>query len=173
MFISNINHFFFIIQGFQMFVFIFIVIFPIFQPMCPSLDISCQTWEFTWNFKPRPSFNPQWLLALILLTITGYKCYVFLYCYSPAVRIKPAIVMVDGIRASDPCELNEGCDFEFHVGFWVWQETPEEGRMTRWPKHCEYNNKDEDNSRKTLNDKNHQALSQKFRQLILIIWWQY
>ena len=27
-------------------------------------------------------------------------------------------------------------------------------------------NKDEDNSQKTLNDKNHQALSQKFRQLI-------
>ncbi len=27
------------------------------------------------------------------------------------------------------------------------------------------NNKDEDNNRKTLNDKNHQAASQKFRQL--------
>ena len=30
---------------------------------------------------------------------------------------------------------------------------------------CGNNNKDEDNSPKTLNDKNHQALSQKFRQL--------
>ena len=31
-------------------------------------------------------------------------------------------------------------------------------------KHCG-NNKDEDNGPKTLNDKNHQASSQKFRQL--------
>ena len=31
---------------------------------------------------------------------------------------------------------------------------------------CEKKNKDEDNSPKTLTDKNHQALSQKFRQLI-------
>ena len=31
---------------------------------------------------------------------------------------------------------------------------------------CGNNNKDEDNSPKTLNDKNHQSSSQKFRQLI-------
>ena len=41
-------------------------------------------------------------------------------------------------------------------------KTPEEGRRTYWPKRCENNNKDEDNSPKTLNDKNHQASSQKF-----------
>ena len=34
------------------------------------------------------------------------------------------------------------------------------------PKPCGNNNKDEDNSPKTLNDKNQQASSQKFRQLI-------
>ena len=28
--------------------------------------------------------------VLILLAITGYKCSVFLYCYSPAVKIEPA-----------------------------------------------------------------------------------
>ena len=33
-------------------------------------------------------------------------------------------------------------------------------------KRCGNNNNDEDNSPKTLNDKNQQALSQKFRQLI-------
>ena len=44
-------------------------------------------------------------------------------------------------------------------------QTLEEGRRIYQPKHCENNNKDEDNSPKTLNDKNHQALSQKFRQL--------
>ena len=38
---------------------------------------------------------------------------------------------------------------------------------TYWLKHYGNNNKDEDNSPKTLNDKNHQTSSQKFRQLIL------
>ena len=46
------------------------------------------------------------------------------------------------------------------------RQTPEEGRRTYRPKHCGNNNKDEDNSPKNLNDKNQQASSQKFRQLI-------
>ena len=41
---------------------------------------------------------------------------------------------------------------KFFVDSWVWQETPGEGWRTYWPKHCEYNNKDEDNNQKTLND---------------------
>ena len=36
-------------------------------------------------------------------------------------------------------------------------------------KRCGNNNKDEDNSPKTLNDKNHQASSQKFRELKLTL----
>ena len=43
------------------------------------------------------------------------------------------------------------------------QGTPEEGRRIQWPKRCEKKNKDEDNSPKTLTDKNHQVSSQKFR----------
>ena len=43
------------------------------------------------------------------------------------------------------------------------RQTPEEGRKTYRPKRCGNNNKDEDNSPKTLNDKNHLASSQKFR----------
>ena len=46
------------------------------------------------------------------------------------------------------------------------RQTPEEGQRTYRPKRCGNNNKDEDNSPKTLNDKNQQASSQKFRQLI-------
>ena len=72
-------------------------------------------------------------------------------------------VMVNGIRASEPRELNKGCGLKFCVGSHVQQETPEEGQRTHQPKYCEYNNKDKDNIPKTLNDKNHQALSQKFR----------
>ena len=49
-----------------------------------------------------------------------------------------------------------------YEGSQVWQ-TPEEGQRTYLLKHCGNNNKDEDNSLKTFNDENHQALSQKFR----------
>ena len=44
----------------------------------------------------------------------------------------------------------------------VWQ-TPEEGRKTYRPKR--YGNNNKDNSPKALNDRNHQASSQKFRPL--------
>ena len=46
------------------------------------------------------------------------------------------------------------------------RQTPEEGQRIYRPKHCGNINKDEDNSLKTLNDKNQQASSQKFRQLM-------
>ena len=66
-----------------------------------------------------------------------------------------------------PYGLNKGHDLKFCVGSQVQQATLKEGWRTHWLKRCEYNNKDEDNSLKTLNDKNHQASSQKFRQLIV------
>ena len=72
--------------------------------------------------------------------------------------------MANGIRTSDPCGFNKGCSSKFREGSRV-QQTPEEGWRTYRLRRCENNNKDEDNSPKTFNDKNHQALSQKFRQL--------
>ena len=74
--------------------------------------------------------------------------------------------MVNRIRASDPRGLNKGRGSKFPVGFRIRQETPEEGRRTYRQKNCEYNNKDKYNSPKTLNDKNYEASSQKFGQLI-------
>ena len=50
--------------------------------------------------------------------------------------------------------LNKGHGSKIHVGSWVQQEIPEEGLRTYRPKHCVYNNQDEDNSLKTLNDNN-------------------
>ena len=67
------------------------------------------------------------------------------------------LVRVNGIKASDPYGLNKGHDLKFCVGSQVQQAPLKEGWRTHWLKHCEYNNKDEDNSLKTLNDKNHQA----------------
>ena len=49
----------------------------------------------------------------------------------------------------------------------VVRQTPEEGRRTYQLKRCGNKNKDEDNSSETLSDKNQQASSQKFRQLML------
>ena len=61
--------------------------------------------------------------------------------------------MANGIRTDDPHGFNKGRSLKFHVGSQV-RHTPEEGRKTYQPKHCGNNNKNEDNSLKTLNDKN-------------------
>ena len=45
------------------------------------------------------------------------------------------------------------------------RQTPEEGRRTYRPKRSGFNKKDKDNSPKTLNDKNQQASSRKFRRV--------
>ena len=61
--------------------------------------------------------------------------------------------MANGIRKGDPNEFNKGRSSKFRVGYRV-QQTHEEGRRTYRPKCRVNNNKDEDNSPKTLNDKN-------------------
>ena len=71
--------------------------------------------------------------------------------------------MANGITIVDPRRFNKGRSSKFREGSWV-RQTPEESRWTYWPKRCGNNNKDEDNSPKTLNDKNQQDSSQKFRQ---------
>ena len=60
--------------------------------------------------------------------------------------------MANRIRTGKPCGFNKGRSSKFHEGSRV-RQTPEEGRRTYQPKRCGNNNKDEDNSPKTLNDK--------------------
>ena len=67
------------------------------------LQVSYWTWERTWNFEPCLLFNPQELLALIWLTITRYKCYMFLYCYSPSVRTEPANIWLSLRSLGNEC----------------------------------------------------------------------
>ena len=74
--------------------------------------------------------------------------------------------MANEIRTGDPRGYNKGRSTKFREGSRVRQT--EEGRRIYQPKRSGNNNKDEDNSPKTLNDKNHQASSQKFRQLVNI-----
>ena len=72
--------------------------------------------------------------------------------------------MANKIRTGDPYGFNKGRSSKFREGSQV-RQTPEEGQRTYRLKRCGNNNKDEDNSPKNFNDKNQQALSQKFRQL--------
>ena len=72
--------------------------------------------------------------------------------------------MANGIRTGDPSGFIKGRTSMFLDGSRV-RQTPKEDRRTYRPKRCGNNNKDEDKSPKTLNDKNQQASSQKFQQL--------
>ena len=67
---------------------------------------------------------------------------------------------------ANPVDSIKGRSLKFLEGSQV-RQTPEEGQRTYRPKHCGNNNQDEDNSPTTLNDKNCQASSQKFRQQII------
>ena len=57
------------------------------------------------------------------------------------------------MKASNLHGLDKGGGLMFYVGYQVQQETLKEGQRTYQPKHWEYY-KDEDNSLKTLNNKN-------------------
>ncbi len=72
--------------------------------------------------------------------------------------------MANGIRTDDPRGFNKGRRSTLREGSRV-RQTHEVWR-TYQPKRSQNNNKGEDNSPKTHNDKNHQASSQKFRQPI-------
>ena len=62
------------------------------------------------------------------------------------------LVMVIGVEAGFPLELNKGPSSKFRLGSKVRQETPEEGWRTHQPKRFEYSHKDDDNSLKNLTD---------------------
>ena len=70
--------------------------------------------------------------------------------------------MANGIRTVNPRGFSKGRSSKFHEGSQV-QQTPE-GRRTYRPKRCG-NNKDEDNSPKTLCDKNINTVVFMFRNL--------
>ena len=74
--------------------------------------------------------------------------------------------MANGIRTGDSRGFNKGRSSKFRVGSRVLQ-TPEEGRRTYRPKRWGNNNKDEDNSPKTLNDKHHRLRNLDRKKLTL------
>ena len=76
--------------------------------------------------------------------------------------------MANGIGTGDPHGFNKGLSSKFREGSPV-RQTADEARRSYQPKRSANKYEDEDNSSKTLNDKNHQGSSQKFRQLSCVI----
>ena len=74
--------------------------------------------------------------------------------------------MANGIRTGDPRGLNKGRSSKFREGFRVKKKHLKKAGGHIGRNVVEKNKKDEDNSSKTLNDKNQKASSQKFRQLV-------
>ena len=62
--------------------------------------------------------------------------------------------------------LNKGFSSKLCIGSHVQQETPEQVRRMHLPKCCQYVNDDEVSSLNIVHNKNHQALSEKFRLII-------
>ena len=73
--------------------------------------------------------------------------------------------MVNGIRTVYPRGLNKGFAQKFRVGYQIQQEISEEVWWAHQTKHCEYNDKDENNCPNILNNKDYQASSQNFQEI--------
>ena len=149
---------FFIIKGFWTIVFIFIVISTTFRLKCTLAFFRCLS-------KPE-SYTE--LRTMSFIEFAGLACSDSVnHNRVQALRI-PLLLLACSQNWTSSVGCRKGCSSKFRVGSRVWQ-TPEEGRRTFQLKHCGNNNKNEDNNPKTLNDKNHQASSQNFRQLILTL----
>ena len=169
----------FIIKGFRTIVFIFIVISTSFRPIYPPAFFRCLSNQGTFTELRTTSFIEstgvvcsdsdshvfestwtwgKWKHAIKRKNFTPSPCSKV--C---ELHFRPEDMAI-GIRTDDPRGFNKGRSSKFPEGSRV-RQIPEEGRRTYRPKRCGNNNKDEDNSPKTLNDKNQQASSQKFRQL--------
>ena len=99
----------------------------------------------------------------MIFIIKGFRTIVFIFIVI-STTFRPICRLAFFRCLSNSGIFNKGHSSMFREGSQV-RQTPEEGRSTYRLKRCGNSNKDEDNSPKTLNDKNHQASSQKFRQL--------
>ena len=120
----------FIIKGFQNIVFIFIVISTTFRPRCPLAFFRCL-------------LSKSLRRNLMIFIIKGFRNIVFIF-----IAVYTTFRLICSLAF-----FNKGHSSKFRVGSWV-RQTPEGGQGTYQPKCCGNNNKDEDNSLKTLNDKN-------------------
>ena len=91
----------------------------------------------------------------VFFIIEGFRTIVFIFIVISQDtwrnRYKRSFPKLLRRQSGDPHGLNKRRSSKFREGSGVWQ-TPEEGRRTYQPKRCG-NNKTEDNSPKTLDDK--------------------
>ena len=155
----------FIIKGFRTIVFVFIVNSTTFRSIRPPAFFRCLLSKFLRR-------------SLLIFIIKGFRTIVFVFIVNSTTfrSIRPpaffrclsnsgtftelrttSFIESTGVACSDSVSHNRGFNKErnskFREGSRV-QQTPEEGQRTYRPKRCGNNNKDEDNSPKTLNDKN-------------------
>ena len=145
---------------------------PNLQKINPDLQKSILTFKkSTWPSKSTcPSKNQTGLQKINLtfkkstsfIVSTGVPVLILL-SITISILLLACPVMANEIRTGDPRGFNKGRSSKFRVGSRD-RQTHEKGRWTYRPKRCGNNNKYEDNSPQTLNDKNHQASSQKFRE---------
>ena len=94
----------------------------------------------------------------MIFIIKGFQTIVFIFIVISkrfgryVLRPYSGVCRTNGIRTDDTRGFNKGRSSKFHEGSRV-RQTPEEGRRTYRPKRFGNNNKDEDNTPKTLNDK--------------------
>ena len=149
-------------------VFIFIVIFTTFRPICPPAFFRClsnsgtftEIWTTsfieTMGAACSDSFSHNrvqvWSIPVLLLACSeDWTCNLQMIVSLEAQGTNAYNHY--GIRTGEPRGFNKGRSLKFREGSRV-RQTPEEGRRTYRPKRCGNNNKDEDNSPKNLNDKN-------------------
>ena len=125
-----------------------------FWPICPPAFFRCLSTSRTFMELRTMSFIESTGVACSD-SVSHNRVQVFLHCYSPAVKILlvQSCLQANRIRTGDPRGFNKGRSSKFCEGSRVWQ-TPEEGQRTYRPKRCGKKTKDEDNSLKTLNEKN-------------------
>ena len=126
----------------------------------PLRHVSC--WAIWSEFFGLINLMSPLTYEILLITFR----YSFLLCneffWGLLVPILYSSVKVNGIRTIYLSGSNNKFGSKFHVGSLVLQETLEEHRRVHQVKHCEYNNKDEENCPNTLNDKNEEASHETF-----------
>ena len=137
---------------------------------CPPIDSNCNWLQLTNWLELTQAVCGTWL----------YNCFsstCFLWTYASAPHSTTSTGQGDIPISSTGCTcfavlplIYAGASLDWWFGRGsICYKIPEEGRGTYRPKRCANINKDEDNSPKNLDDKNHQALSQKFRQRIICL----
>ena len=136
----------FISKGFRTTVFIFIVISTPFRPICSP--------AFFRRLSNSGTFTE--LRSTSFIEFTGVACSDSVSHNWVQVLSIPVLLLAcsqdwtcNFQMIVDPRGFNKGRNSKFCEGSWV-RQTPEEGRRTYRPKRYRNNNKDEDNSLKTL-----------------------